>query len=273
MRHGRNWRRIKTIVLILIHQVQCPWCLNKRLLGYVMRPLIGITTSQFRDPELKLEQTWNGTNNAFAQVIEHAGGLPLMIPVMRGFETMFAGQLDGVLFSNGADVDPSHYQLEPVHGLGELDPERDEFEIALYQALKALNKPRLGVCRGMQLINIAEGGTLHQHIPALEGVWADHHQRARKAILGHSVQVVPESHLGQAFGTEQIRVNSYHHQGVKTLAPSLTVAARASDGLVEAYEGEQIMGVQWHPEALAAQHHAQLAPFVWLVSQAIATSR
>jgi putative glutamine amidotransferase len=230
-----------------------------------MLPLIGITTSQFRDPELKLEQTWNGTNNAFAEVIRIVGGLPVLLPVRLELAESYAGKLDGVLFSNGADVDPSHYQLEPTHGLGELDPERDAFEFELYKHLKIRSKPRLGVCRGMQLINIAEGGTLHQHIPELQGLWADHHQRARKAILGHSVELEPNTYLSAAFQVNNLRVNSYHHQGIRDLAPSLQVAARASDGLVEAYEGQQIMGIQWHPEALAKQHKAQLAPFQWLI--------
>ena len=233
-----------------------------------MLPLIGITTSQFRDPELKLEQTWNGTNNAFAHAIRLAGGLPVLLSVNLELAESYAAHLDGVLFSNGADVDPTHYQLEPTHGLGEHDPERDIFEFELYKHLKTRSKPRLGVCRGMQLINIAEGGTLHQHIPELQGVWADHHQRARKAILGHSVQLEPNTYLRAAFEVSCLRVNSYHHQGICDLAPSLQVAARASDGLVEAYEGKQIMGIQWHPEALAKQYQAQLAPFLWLVQAA-----
>lgn len=227
------------------------------------RPRIGITVSQTKDPSLA--RHWNGTAINYARGVLEAGGLPVLLPVLPGSEAAQLAHLDGVLFSGGVDVDPTLFGADHEAGLGEVDAERDRFEIELYRLTRAKRIPALGICRGFQLINVAEGGTLHQHLPGVDGLWADHAQKALPPTLGHRVRVAEGTQLKEAYPSGALRVNSYHHQGLKEVAPGLTVSAWAPDGLVEALEGEAVMAVQWHPELLFEQHPEHLEPFRALV--------
>src|SRR5690606_27716636 len=121
----------------------------------------------------------------------------------------------------------------PERDLGSVDERRDAFELALYRAFRAAGKPVLGVCRGHQVINVAEGGTLHQHLPALEHSW-QHDQKDIRGVPLHPVKLAPGSRLAGAFGTLDIRTNSYHHQAIDRLGEGLKAVATAGDGLVEA---------------------------------------
>jgi putative glutamine amidotransferase len=227
-------------------------------------PRIGITVSQTKDP--LLARHWNGTALAYAQGVQAAGGLPLLLPVLVGTEAAQLAHLDGLLLSGGVDVDPDVFGADHEAGLGEVDPERDRFELALYQLARQQHKPVLGICRGFQLINIAEGGSLHQHLPGAKNIWADHSQTARPPVLGHRVVLTPGTMLGEVYPSGSLRVNSYHHQGVRDVAPGLTPSAYAPDGLVEALEAPGLLAVQWHPELLFAAHSEHLAPFRLLVT-------
>jgi putative glutamine amidotransferase len=233
-----------------------------------MRPRIGITASQTREPALG--RLYNAVSVSYARGVLEAGGLPILLPVLPGTELEQLEHLDGLLLSGGVDVDPEHFGADHEAGLGEVDPERDAFEFELYRLARDRHVPVLAVCRGFQLVNVAEGGTLHQHLPGAPGVWADHAQTARPPVLSHRVRVAGGSSLSIAleragFGSETLRVNSYHHQGVKDVAPGLTVNAWAPDGLVEGLEGPGVLAVQWHPELLFETHPQHRLPFELLV--------
>ncbi len=229
-----------------------------------MKPRIGITVSSTKDSSL--QRAWNGTALAYSAAVYAAGGLPIMLPTLLGTSLMQLESLDGVLFSGGVDPDPEIWGADHEAGLGEIDAIRDAFELELYTAAREAKKPILGICRGIQLINVAEGGSLLQHIPHSQGIWADHRQLALPPTLGHRVRVVAGSVLAAEYGVETLRVNSYHHMGIKDVAPSLSVSAYSPDGLVEGLEGDGIIAVQWHPELLFETHPEHLAPFKALIA-------
>ncbi len=236
-----------------------------------MNPRIGITVSQSRDPSLG--RLWNGTALAYAKGVARAGGLPVMLPLLPGTEAAQLEHLDGLLFSGGVDVDPELFGAEHEAGLGEIDALRDTFEFALYTLAREAKLPILGICRGFQLINVAEGGTLHQHLPTAttpnhDPYWADHAQRAHPPALGHRVRLAPHTRLAHGSGSETLKVNSHHHQGLRDLAPSLEASAWAPDGLIEAFEGPGLLAVQWHPELIFEEHPVHLVPFQLLIEMA-----
>jgi putative glutamine amidotransferase len=155
-------------------------------------------------------------------------------------------ELDGLLLPGGWDVDPSFYGEPPDEKVVETDPELDETELSMFRQAREREIPVLGICRGQQVINVAMGGSLVQH---LEG----HEVRAHgRSHLAHSIEVNPTSELGQAAGTHQIRVNSFHHQAIRELAEGLHQTARGDDGTVEGVESDDglIVAVQCHPEEL-----------------------
>ncbi|OLV17740.1 gamma-glutamyl-gamma-aminobutyrate hydrolase family protein [Deinococcus marmoris] len=221
------------------------------------RPLIGLTTSHISDAA---PRTHSGLSRQYAAAVEAVGGLPVLLPNLPELAADYAAQVDAVLLSGGVDVHPRHFGQQPRRGLGEVDEMRDAFETALYRAARQLGKPVLGICRGIQMINVLEGGTLHQHLPDVPGAWADHAQRVHADTLGHEVTFTPGSRLAGAHG-ERAPVNSSHHQAIDTVAPTLTVAAVAPDGIVEAVEGDGVIGVQWHPEVLFQVHPHALGTF------------
>jgi putative glutamine amidotransferase len=157
--------------------------------------------------------------------------------------------VDGLLLPGGWDIDPALYGEISAEEIGPLDPELDQTELDLFRQARADGLPVLGICRGQQVINVALGGTLFQHIE-------DHEVRALgRAHLAHRVEVDPASELGMAAGGSTIEVNSLHHQAVKSLAPGLRLTARGDDGTVEGIESEDglIVAVQCHPEELAGE--------------------
>ncbi len=230
-----------------------------RIIGLMSRPLIGLTTSQSRDPALG--RLFNGVSRYYTEGLGAVGALPLLLPNQPDLATEYARRLDAVLFTGGVDIHPALYGEAPRRGLGEVDEERDAFEVALYRELRALGKPAFGICRGFQLINALEGGTLIQHLPDAPEFWADHSQVARPPVLGHDVHLTEGSALARAHGVATVRVNSYHHQGVRDLAPTLRATATAPDGLIEAVEGDGLIAVQWHPELTFDAHPQTLGTF------------
>ena len=204
------------------------------------RPLIAMSSSYRGDNTIALRHT-------YFDAIYDAGGIP--VPLERTTDpatvARYAADFDGFFFTGGVDVDPARYG-ESITGEGvEIDPARDAFEFALYEAVKDSGKPILGVCRGIQFLNVARGGTLYQHI---EG----HRQTPIPAVeRPQHVTVTPDTRLHALVGAEEIMVNSFHHQAIKDIAPSLVITAVADDGTVEAMEDPAhpfFLGVQWHPE-------------------------
>ena len=214
------------------------------------RPLVLLSTaSNHRELGLRRKDALTGVN--YSAALYGEGLLPLMAANLapEAAEAMVA-RVDGVVFSGGADLDPTLYGRPPEPGLGLVDPTRDALEVALYHTARARGLPILGVCRGIQLVNVVEGGTLHQHLPAVEGL-VQHEQRNIDGPPFHRVRLEVGSYAAQAAGSETVVVNSFHHQGVDRLAPGMRATGHTDDGLVEALEAIDapwLLAVQWHPE-------------------------
>jgi putative glutamine amidotransferase len=168
-------------------------------------------------------------------------------------------RLDGIFLTGGVDVDPSRYG-EPKHPkCGNTDPDRDAIELMLLEHAMATKKPVLAVCRGIQILNVAAGGTLYQDVTeqvpaAMKHDYFPTPERPSRSYLAHEITVKSDSRLGHILGDSVVPVNSMHHQAIKDLAPTLRATAFAPDGIIEAVEGTNgqfLMAVQWHPEELA----------------------
>lgn len=194
----------------------------------------------------------------YVERVVEAGGLPLLLPVVDpAWAEAYLDLADGLLLVGGDDVDPSLYGALPHPELGTVDLARDRFEVALLRVAVARDLPTLGVCRGVQVMNVALGGTLWQDLPSEVASTLPH---AGRYDASHDVDVVPGSRLAAILGTgapgsggSRVPVNSHHHQALRTVAPTLVVTARSPDGVVEAAELPSqrfFVGVQWHPERL-----------------------
>jgi putative glutamine amidotransferase len=226
------------------------------------RPLIGLTTSEMREPvrDELLPHAEAGPEEMvlgfyYMRAIARAGGLPVvMAPLPDAACGDLVKRFDGILIPGGPDVDPANYGRDPHPGLGPTWPELDRFEIAVVHEAERLDKPVLAICRGMQLMNVAHGGTLYQHLPDEPGTDLPH----RKANLGdpvvmHDVLIEPDSLVARSLGVERAQVNSYHHQAPRRVGEGLRRVAWTEDGIVEGLEvpdAEFVLGVQWHPEAM-----------------------
>jgi putative glutamine amidotransferase len=207
-----------------------------------------------------------------------AGAIPWLIPLVDD-ETLRGvyEQLDAVFLPGGADIDPATYGAEPHPLCDKTDRERDRVEVTLARWALEEEKPVLGVCRGMQLINVAAGGSLYQDLAQeLPGALKHDYfpfrgQSYTRDYLAHEVRVVEGTRLAQLMGAGPLRVNSMHHQGVKTLGQGLLPTAIAPDGLIEAIEGDcdaYLVAVQWHPEALTDNDPRTRAIFADFVAAA-----
>ena len=196
-------------------------------------------------------------NAAYATAIRGAGLLPLVFPVLDPADADAAlDDVAGLVLTGGEDVSPGRYGSAPHSKLGDTHDGRDAFEIALVEAARARALPTLAICRGIQILNVAFGGTLVQDIPS---EWTDpivHDGEWPRTARVHEVDVTAGSRLARALGTERPVVNSMHHQAVRTVASPLATVARAPDGIVEGVEWPTddwwMVGVQWHPEELTA---------------------
>ncbi len=239
------------------------------------KPLIGVTVSEIRAkedaqrvPHGEPTQTEMTLGLSYMRAVERAGGLPVALPPLG--EDDIEGLLEhlsGLLLTGGPDVDPSCYGAAPHPELGPTDPTVDEFEIALCRRADRRGMPILGICRGAQVLNIARGGTLHQHLPDLVGHAVEHRQAESGDRTTHEVRVAPDSALAQTTGGGPVNVNSFHHQSIDRLGEGLRPVAWADDHVVEAVEDDRaalVLGVQWHAETLV-QEAEQLALFERLV--------
>jgi putative glutamine amidotransferase len=231
------------------------------------RPLIGVTTSEVRRRE-SIEQIPQGEEPAsfemalgltYMRAVEAAGGIPLVMPPLESeaIESLL-DRIDGICLSGGPDLDPANYGAEPHPQLGPTEPPLDRFELAVARAADARGMPILAICRGTQALNVARGGTLHQHLPDLSEE-IGHRQCNPADQPSHAIEVEPGSRLGAALGADgaavdgEIAVNSFHHQAIDRLGAGLTIVARAADGTIEAVEDPErdfLIGVQWHAETM-----------------------
>lgn len=193
------------------------------------------------------------SRRSYAQAVEKAGGLPFILPPLRESRHLeeLLRPLDALILPGGGDIATCYFQEEPHVNLGRVDPERDRFELALAQKAWQKRLPVLGICRGMQVMNIALGGDLWQDLSLREGVFLQHNQQAPPWHSSHRIEVGKAlAYLG---GGELWPVNSMHHQGLRRIPSELQVAARAGDGVIEAIAARDkrfFIGVQWHPEWL-----------------------
>jgi putative glutamine amidotransferase len=231
------------------------------------RPLIGISGRRWpakalgaNVPRAMLDITFDLHFSDYTRSIALAGGLPVELTRDADVQEMVA-HLDGLVLSGGADVEPSRYGAAPDDNLGQTEPDRDEWEFALYQAARKRGIPVLAICRGFQLVNVAHGGTLNQHVELDDG--AGHPQwDIDGRIATHDVNCEADSIIGSLIG-EHASVNSLHHQTVHELGEGLVASAFAPDGVIEGLETEdrRVLAVQWHPELLQAPDPT----FRWLV--------
>lgn len=221
------------------------------------RPIIGIIAKRYLWPGSA--NTWvAGIGERYVRAVEGAGGIPLLIALSEDAAVLdrLYGLCAGLLFAGGGDVDPRHFGAEPHPNLGTIEPLRDEVELALARRALEDQKPMLGICRGVQLLNVALGGTLYQDIPAELAGAADHYASRNlpdRSHAAHAIELDRDSWLAERLGVEPIEVNTFHHQSLKEIAPGLRVVGRAPDGVVEAVEGTGagfVVGVQCHPEEM-----------------------
>ncbi|QKW36049.1 gamma-glutamyl-gamma-aminobutyrate hydrolase family protein [Actinomadura sp. NAK00032] len=213
-------------------------------------PVIGITTYQ----EPARWGTWVREAALlpapYARSVERAGGVPVLLPpaaTLRGVDLLM-GRLDGIVLAGGGDVDPELYGAARHHETGPPQPQRDRFELALVRAAVSADLPFLAICRGMQVLNVARGGALIQHLP--EAVGHSGHAAQAGLVGSHPVRISPASRIGEILG-DAAEVPTYHHQAVGRLGKGLSAVAWAEDQVVEAIElqGHRFgLAVQWHPE-------------------------
>jgi putative glutamine amidotransferase len=222
------------------------------------RPIIGITTQTLEPIPGELPRCWV-MSQRYVDVLTAAGAIPWVIPLTHDMATLRAlyERLDGVFLPGGVDMDPEVYEESRLPVCGVTDPDRDRVEVTLVRWAMADRKPVLAVCRGVQVLNVAAGGTLYQDLAdwceaAIKHDYWPNEVRQRQDLV-HEVSIEEGTHLASIVGAGTTIVNSMHHQGIKMLAPGLVVNALAPDGLIEGVEGREdgyLIGVQWHPEEL-----------------------
>ncbi len=226
------------------------------------RPVIGITSSisEMKGRRNAYEIT-SGMDYSLA--VLNAGGIPFILPIHNNKDVL-ADQikhLDGLLLSGGIDVDPIYYGEECIEGMGGVSPERDEFELFLLSEFLKTKKPILGICRGMQLVNVFYGGSLYQDVSHIEReIKIQHAQKYLPELPVHNINIEKGNLLYDIFG-ETARINSFHHQMLKDLGENLTVIATASDGVIEAVQDKGhpfFYNVQWHPEMMATRENQKM---------------
>ena len=217
-------------------------------------PLIGLTT----DREVSNRQTrLLNVPEEYSQAVIRAGGAPILIPI--GFRKAdlpeLINRLDGVILIGGGDIGLEHFNGQPHPRVGGVEPDRDDLELTLVRLMVEADRPLLGICRGLQVMNVALGGTLFTDISAQKehALCHDWYPGHPRNYLAHSVEISPHSRLHKITAGSSLEVNSLHHQGIDVLSPHLEAVATAPDGLVEAVElpnARFCLGVQWHPEWL-----------------------
>lgn len=234
-------------------------------------PLIGVTPG-FAGPSEAREFCRTADilycDVSYLRCVEAAGGIPMLLPHMAGERlTELVERLDGLLLTGGEDVDPRLYGQDVRYHDGMISDARDGFELELTRRFVQSGKPVLAVCRGIQVLNVALGGTLLQDLPS-ETCQFHHAQSAATTVPTHSVRSLERSRLARAMGVTALDVNSHHHQAVDDVAPELRAVGWSEEGIVEAVEGRgeaYVVGVQWHPERLSAAASIQHRLFESLV--------
>jgi putative glutamine amidotransferase len=220
-------------------------------------PLIGITTSrqynQRGHPQIYVTEP-------YVQSVVAAGGMPFLIPLGLPNDLLkdMISKMAGILLTGGGDIKPEIYGGEPHPRVDDIDDDRDRVEFQVINETLRLRKPFLGICRGLQLVNVAAGGTLYTHIldQHPEAIEHSYYPDWPRDYIAHPVRVLPKSRLAEILASTHVQVNSQHHQGIRQLAPGLEATAFSPDGLIEGVEMTRYpfgLAVQWHPEWLQSQ--------------------
>ena len=240
--------------------------LHSKLPSDRQRPIIGITAN-ITDGNVSLL-------SGYFKSIYEAGGIPLVIPPSDDLSILpnLLDSLDGILLSGGADINPLFLGEDPVRELHNINPYRDRQELMIVKMAADRQIPVLGICRGIQTMTAALGGTLYQDIYSqAEGKLIKHSQDLDRAYASHIVNIDEDSLLAGVMGTTSLPVNSFHHQAVKEPAPGFKVCARSNDGIIEAVESSEyksMLGVQWHPECFILNGDTCMMPiFEWLINE------
>lgn len=204
--------------------------------------------------------------STYTSAIENSGGIPIIIPYTENEEALnrYIEICDGVLFTGGCDIEPRIFGEEVRDTCGKIQVSRDTLELAFFKKAFTHKKPIMGICRGIQLINVALGGTLFQDIPTECPSKISHQQTEPKTLPSHSVKIISDTPLMELIGKEKMTANSFHHQAIKALGEGLRVMAYSNDGIIEAvyYNGEAyVRGYQWHPELLCTSDDDSKALF------------
>jgi putative glutamine amidotransferase len=230
------------------------------------RPVIGLTLDA-EAPGGYSKLPWYALRQNYFAAVAEAGGLPVALPHEPALAAEYLALCDGILVTGGAfDVDPALYGGGPAHATVTLKPGRTDFELAVTRAALSADKPVLGICGGEQLLAVAFGGTLIQHIPDAVADALAHEQPNPRTEPGHDVHIEPGTLLARIVGAPRMAVNSAHHQAVAHAGPGAVVNARAADGVIEGIEHPRhrfALGVQWHPEyQVDPRDQAIIAAFV-----------
>jgi putative glutamine amidotransferase len=239
------------------------------------KPLIGITAGKKFHPAKRSEEQ-SITISLETQYVEsaaRAGAAVIILPgdVDEASAAAAVSVLEGIILSGGGDVMPLAYGQEPHPASLLQDPARDAVELAVIRSALAKGIPILGICRGIQILNVALGGTLIQDIPSQVPGACQHYSRTEGTTGMHTIDITPDTLLAQVLGQTSMAINSYHHQAIDKLGRGLRINAKAKDGVIEGVEsddGRPILAMQCHPEAAAAVHPAMQALFGWLCDAA-----
>lgn len=239
-----------------------------------MNPIIGITS---RQPVIKTsggDMQAHVVNKVYADAVIRSGGTPIILPPVAPSEApRIIDRIDGLVLSGGGDIDPTFYGGKLHDDMYAVDPRRDEFEFALVREVQRRKLPVLAICRGLQVLNVALGGSLIEDIPSEIGS-TDHTVHGPEVVNCHqTVTIEPDSLVATAIGESEACVNSIHHQAVRNVAPGFRAAGWTSDGVIEVLDPDDhswpILAVQWHPEYLAVEDDkASLALFMALIEAA-----
>jgi putative glutamine amidotransferase len=230
------------------------------------QPVIALTLD-YEQPGGYSKLPWYALRENYCAAVVRAGGLPILLPHEPDRVAAYLERIDGLVVTGGAfDIDPALFGAATRHAAVTTKDRRTQFELAITRAALAADKPVLGICGGQQLLNVALGGTLIQHIPdEVSGALA-HEQPNPRTEPGHRVAITPGTLLHRITGAAELAVNSAHHQAVKDVAPGMIVDAVAPDGVIEGIEDPRYrfcLGVQWHPEyAISRGDEAIFAAFV-----------
>lgn len=219
------------------------------------KPIIAITSSMDLNPD-RLNDNRTMVSLDYSNSVINSGGIPVILPITDNFEVIKeqVKYFDGLILSGGGDPDPNLYGEDCLQELGDITPERDTFELAILEEFLKTKKPILGICRGLQLMNVFYGGTLYQDIKYVD-TNIQHKQKWLADLPTHDINILENNILFEIFG-KKARTNSFHHQMIKDLGRELTSIATANDGVIEAIQNKNypfFYGVQWHPEMMASR--------------------